>query len=152
MRWVSGTNVTRLTLGDLLFWPSGLSWAETSGEGTAEVSRDHTYRERTRCRVEQDSRTGTGYSMPGRDTGRPDGKPARPWKVGGGTAEVPGHACQAGTAWNDGARRWPAMEMEEVLRRENMVKAYQRVTRNIGNWINLRQITVRREVSGTRQR
>lgn len=70
--------------------------------------------------------------MPEKDAGRPAKVPERPWKVGGGTAEGPGHARQTGTAWNDEAREWPAMEMEEVLRRENMLKAYQRVTRNGG--------------------
>jgi hypothetical protein len=70
--------------------------------------------------------------MSDKDAGRPANVPERPWKVGGGTAEGSGHARQTETACDDQARELPPITMEEVLRRENMLKAYHRVTRNGG--------------------
>ena len=66
------------------------------------------------------------------DAGTRAGKPERPREVGGGTAEVTGVERQA-----DPARIEPSGEetmalMEEVLRRENVVKAYERVVSNAG--------------------
>jgi RNA-directed DNA polymerase len=41
-------------------------------------------------------------------------------------------APQAVTAWNETSTEWPPMVMEEVLRRENLLRAYQRVKSNGG--------------------
>ena len=41
-------------------------------------------------------------------------------------------APQTVTAWNEISTEWPPMVMEEVLRRENLLRAYQRVKRNGG--------------------
>jgi len=58
--------------------------------------------------------------------------PERPRRVGGGTAEGTEVARQADTARRDEAGDEPSMLMEEVLRRETVLAAYQRVVRNGG--------------------
>jgi len=78
-------------------------------------------------------RTGTEPSMPERDADKSlAGRPGQPRRVGGGTAESMRHARQTGAAGDDYAGDWPQMTMEEVLRRENMLQAYQRVVKNGG--------------------
>ena len=78
-------------------------------------------------------RTGTEPSLPDRGAEKsPAGMPGQPRRVGGGTAESTRHARQTGTAGDDDAGDWPPMVMEEVLRRENMLQAYQRVVKNGG--------------------
>jgi retron-type reverse transcriptase len=64
--------------------------------------------------------------------GRPDKVLERPWQGGDGITEKPGHARQTEAACNDQARKRPPMIMEEVLRRENMLKAFQQVKQNGG--------------------
>jgi RNA-directed DNA polymerase len=41
-------------------------------------------------------------------------------------------APQTVTAWDEASTEWPPMVLEEVLRRENLLRAYQRVKRNGG--------------------
>jgi RNA-directed DNA polymerase len=53
-------------------------------------------------------------------------------RVGGGTAEGKPHARQTDTACNDHAGQPIPMTMEEVLSRENMLRAYHRVVSNRG--------------------
>ena len=78
-------------------------------------------------------RTGTEPSMPERDADKsPAGTLGQPRRVGGGTAESTRHARQAGAAGDDHAGDRPQMTREEVLRRENMLQAYQRVVKNGG--------------------
>jgi RNA-directed DNA polymerase len=52
---------------------------------------------------------------------------------GGRTAGDPGSECQATTACEESTDSHDAMTIEEVLRRENMLLAYQRVKRNKGS-------------------
>jgi RNA-directed DNA polymerase len=52
---------------------------------------------------------------------------------GGGTAGVPGSERQTTTACNEHTDEHDAMTIEEVLRRENMLRAYQRVKQNKGS-------------------
>jgi RNA-directed DNA polymerase len=52
---------------------------------------------------------------------------------GGGTAGVPGSARQATTACDGHSDSQDAVTIEEVLRRENMLRAYQRVKQNQGS-------------------
>ncbi len=58
--------------------------------------------------------------------------PERPGRVGSSTAEGNRHARLADTACNDPARQPIVVTMEEVLSRENMLAAYQRVVGNKG--------------------
>ena len=60
------------------------------------------------------------------------GKPGPPRKAGDGIAENTGLARQAGTAPNEEAGDESAMLMEQVVCRENLLAAYQRVVRNKG--------------------
>ena len=60
------------------------------------------------------------------------GMPERPRKVGGGTAEGTGLARQVDTARQDKVGDGTPLLMEEVLRRENVFAAYERVKRNGG--------------------
>lgn len=59
-------------------------------------------------------------------------KPERRPKVGGGTAEDRPTARQADTACNEHAEDLIPVTMEDVLKRENMWRAYQRVVSNQG--------------------
>jgi RNA-directed DNA polymerase len=52
---------------------------------------------------------------------------------GDGIAEVPARARQATAAWAETIDEKDVMRIEEVLRRENMIRAYQRVKRNKGS-------------------
>lgn len=58
--------------------------------------------------------------------------PEQPREVRGGTAEVTGSARQADTAGRDQTGDESSMLMEEVLRRENVLAAYERVVHNAG--------------------
>lgn len=58
--------------------------------------------------------------------------PARSRESGGGTAWVPGVECQARPACNENAGDEAGGLLEEVLRRENLMKAYRRVLSNGG--------------------
>src|SRR3972149_10264939 len=59
-------------------------------------------------------------------------RPERPGKASGGTAHGPGVDRQARTACEGNARDGTPTLMEEVLRRENLMAAHQRVVRNGG--------------------
>ncbi len=59
-------------------------------------------------------------------------KPGPPRRAGGGTAEGTGLVRQADTARRENAGEETPSLMEEVLRRENMFKAYRRVLKNKG--------------------
>lgn len=78
------------------------------------------------------SRTGTERSMTEGDAGKKAEKLERFRKAGGGTAEEPDIARQAGTAREGKAGERASMLMEEVCARENMLAAYRRVVRNGG--------------------
>lgn len=75
--------------------------------------------------------------MPKRSTGETDagkraGMPERPRRAGGGTAEGTGGERQAPAARGRTTGAGTSMLMEEVLRRENLMAAYERVVRNAG--------------------
>jgi RNA-directed DNA polymerase len=59
-------------------------------------------------------------------------RPERPRRVGGGAAEGTGDERQAVAARGENAGDEPSLLMEEVLRRENVSRAYDRVVRNGG--------------------
>jgi len=59
-------------------------------------------------------------------------RPERAWKASGGTAHGPGVDRQARTACEGNVRDGTPTLMEEVLRRENLMAAHQRVVRNGG--------------------
>jgi RNA-directed DNA polymerase len=59
-------------------------------------------------------------------------RPERPQRVGGGTAERTGDERQAGTARGGNVGAEASLLMEEVLRRENVLRAYNRVVQNGG--------------------
>ena len=66
------------------------------------------------------------------DAGTRAERPERPQRVGGGTAERTGDERQAGTARGDNVGAEASLLMEEVLRRENVLRAYNRVVQNGG--------------------
>jgi RNA-directed DNA polymerase len=78
------------------------------------------------------SHSGSKHSMTETDADSPAATPEQPWKAGGGTTREPGPARQTVTACQEAAGVQAPMTMEEVLRRENMLKAFQRVTANKG--------------------
>jgi hypothetical protein len=66
------------------------------------------------------------------DTGKRAERPERPRKAGGGTADGTGIECQARPARGEPVGDETPKLMEEVLRRENVFAAYERVVRNGG--------------------
>ena len=66
------------------------------------------------------------------DAGTRAGKPERPREVGGGTAEVAGVERQSDPARIESTGEETMTLMEEVLRRENVMQAYERVVSNAG--------------------
>lgn len=130
MRRVYGAKVTRLTLGDL---PVGLWLRAPRGVRTGrQKSAEAIVAARTAAKGRTWRASRTMRSRSETDAGTRAGKPERPREVGGGTAEVAGVERQT-----DPARIEPTGEetmalMEEVLRRENVVKAYERVVSNAG--------------------
>jgi RNA-directed DNA polymerase len=70
--------------------------------------------------------------MDRRDAGKKAERPERTGKVGGGTVEDTGTARQAIPASGERAGEGAVGLMGEVLRRENLEKAYRRVVRNKG--------------------
>jgi len=60
-------------------------------------------------------------------------KPERCREEGDGIAGGPTSARQATAAWSESIDERDVMRIEEVLRRENMIRAYQRVKRNKGS-------------------
>ena len=66
------------------------------------------------------------------DADSPAEMPEQSRKAGGGTTPKPGHARQTVAACNEQAGDRAPMIMEEVLRRENMLNAVQRVVANKG--------------------
>ncbi len=71
-------------------------------------------------------------SMHEADAGTRAERSERPQSVGGGTAEGTGDERQAGTVRGGKAGDEASLLMEEVLRRENVLRAYNRVVRNGG--------------------
>lgn len=59
-------------------------------------------------------------------------KPERPWETSGVTADGPGADRQARTACEDKAGNQAPLLIEDVLRRENLIAAHERVVRNGG--------------------
>lgn len=70
--------------------------------------------------------------MPVGDAGKRDEKPERALKVGGGTTEGKGLERQTGAARGENTGNEAASLIEQVVRRENMQRAYERVVRNGG--------------------
>ena len=67
------------------------------------------------------------------DTGTKPEKAEPSRKVGGGTAERKGMECQTSTAQTEASGQKTMMLMEQVVSRQNMLAAYQRVVRNRGS-------------------
>ena len=67
------------------------------------------------------------------DAGVKAEKPERCREGGDRIARDPGSARQASAAWSESIGEQDVMRIEEVLRRENMIRAYQRVKRNKGS-------------------
>ncbi len=78
------------------------------------------------------SRDGAEHSQREGDVGSRAEMPERPAGESGGTARAVGLERQARTAWEENAGAGTERLMEEVLRRENVVAAYERVVRNGG--------------------
>lgn len=78
------------------------------------------------------SRVGSKRSMSEQDAEQKAEKPERSRKVGGGTAEDTTTARQALTARGENTKAEAPSLIEEVLRRENMMKAHKRVVANGG--------------------
>ena len=70
--------------------------------------------------------------MSERDADKKAAMPEHARRVGGGTAESRGGAHQAGTAWEGSVGDQRSLTMEEVVCRENMLAAYDRVVGNKG--------------------
>ena len=70
--------------------------------------------------------------MPEGDTGKRAERPEHQPRVGGGTAEGKLGGYQAGTAWDESVSAPRVATMEEVVRRDNMLRAYHRVKHNQG--------------------
>ena len=70
--------------------------------------------------------------MPERDAEKKAAMPEHARRVGSGTAESKGGAHQAGTACEEHVGDQRSLTMEEVVCRENMLAAYQRVVGNKG--------------------
>jgi RNA-directed DNA polymerase len=77
-------------------------------------------------------RTGSEPSMPDGAADRPAGMPGQPCTDRGGTARETWHAQQTGAVGEEPAGKWSPMNIEEVLRRENMQDALKRVKQNQG--------------------
>lgn len=78
------------------------------------------------------NRTRLDYSMTDRGAEQPMEVSARDPKTFGGTERGREVVRQADTAWSGESRERLPVTMEEVLRRENMLKAYERVKGNKG--------------------
>ncbi|MDI6773468.1 MAG: group II intron reverse transcriptase/maturase, partial [bacterium] len=78
------------------------------------------------------SRTGTEFSMHEEGAVKRVEKPKRPCGAGGGTAEARGPERQTCAANEDQPGDGTPKLIEEVLRRENVKAAYDRVVRNAG--------------------
>jgi RNA-directed DNA polymerase len=72
------------------------------------------------------------HSMSGRDVEAKAEMPERPGKVGDGIAEDTGAARRADAACDEHAKDRIPVTLEQVLSRENMWRAYERVVRNAG--------------------
>lgn len=70
--------------------------------------------------------------MPNRDADKKVERPEYRPRVGGGTAKGKPGAHQAGTAWDESVSERRVATMEEVVRRDNMLRAYHRVRHNQG--------------------
>lgn len=75
---------------------------------------------------------GAEHSMPEGDAAKKAEKPERTRKTGGRTADGPSTARQTSTACEENAEDETSMLMEEVLRRENLLAAHERVLKNGG--------------------
>lgn len=78
------------------------------------------------------SRTGTEFSMREADADKRAEKPERPRGAGGGTAKARGSERQTSTANEDDTGDESRKLIEEVLRRENIKAAHDRVVQNGG--------------------
>jgi retron-type reverse transcriptase len=78
------------------------------------------------------NRTDAEHSMPEGDADKKAAMPEHARRVGGGTAETRGGAHQAGAACEEHVGDQGSLTMEEVICRENMLAAYQRVVGNKG--------------------
>src|SRR5579862_918855 len=132
MRQTNGMNITRLTLGGLPHRSRELKRAARIADGAAEVSRGHKRRIARDARAEQESHSGSEHSMSAKPAEQPAGTPEQSRSEGSGTPGTRGHAQKTDTACEEQSGKPAPMTMEEVLRRENMLKAYRRVVKNGG--------------------
>jgi len=70
--------------------------------------------------------------MPEGDADKRAERPEHQPRIGGGTAEGKLGGHQAGAAWDESVSELRVATMEEVVRRDNMLRAYHRVKRNQG--------------------
>jgi len=78
------------------------------------------------------SQTGSEPSMSDEDAVIPAAIPGQPLGDLGSTEVPQWHAHQTDAVGSEQAMKWPQITMEEILRRENMQAAYQRVVSNKG--------------------
>ena len=78
------------------------------------------------------SRIDAKHSMHEGDAAKKVEKPERPRRTGGGTADDPGVERQARTACEDNVEDETSKLIDEVLRRENLLAAHERVLKNGG--------------------
>lgn len=131
MRRVCGRNVTRLTLRDL---SSCLVLIESQGSvmGRQKSAEVIVVVGKPRRRTEHLEPFGTNRSWPERDADPMAEMPEHPPRVRRSTAKGTDGVRQAGPARNEHAEVRTAVTMKEVVCRENMTRAYQRVTGNKG--------------------
>src|SRR3990172_7157841 len=132
MRRADGAKVTRLTPGDLLVCSKGLAASKGAAMDEQKSAEAKVAARRAANGPNTWSRTGTEHSMRSGDVASRAERPERPWKASGGTAHGPGVDRQARTAGEGNARDGTPTLMEEVLRRENLMAAHERVVRNGG--------------------
>lgn len=132
MRRVHGTKVTRLTPRDLSACPKGLTRLEGRVRGRQKSAEAKVAEAYLANGPNKESRTGAKHSMREGDVERRAEMPARPKEAGAGSVGGHGVDRQARTACRENTRDENSKLMEEVLRRENVTAAYERVVRNGG--------------------
>lgn len=131
MRRVDGEKVTRLTPGGLLACHKA-NRTGRCGDARAEVSRGQSSRFARRRRAEHGELNRSMRSRREGDADKRAEKPERPRKEGGGTAPTPETARQTHPNPHDSAGEKAPDFFEQALRRENVLRAYERVVRNGG--------------------
>lgn len=127
MRRVGGTKATRLTLGDLASCLNGQARCEAGRWGVRGQPRPWSSRAHRGEGPNEVDGVGAEHSTAGGDAEVKAETPERLREGGGGTSEALQSARQAAAAWDGTADSQARMTIEEVLRRENMLLAYQEV-------------------------